>query len=130
MLLYHSLRGNLSRWCATTIDRATSRWYKVLWPGGAGPWVLKAVSAYPSGHFFGRFSERFLASSVAFTGGWATVLCPAERFDGIAWIIKPRRRLSEQQRAAAQKVPSHQGRNGSSALSDGASTGVKHYGLD
>ena len=64
------------------------------------------------------------------------MLFAAERFDDIAQIIKPRkrRRLSEQQRAAAQKVPGRQGRNGpersTSALSDGASTGVKHYGLD
>ena len=55
----------------------------------------------------------------------ATVPFVAERFDEIAQIIKPRkrRRLSEQQRAAAQKVPGHQGRNGpersTSALSDG-----------
>ena len=66
----------------------------------------------------------------------ATVLFAAERFDDIAQIIKPRkrRRLSEQQRAAAQKVPGRQGRTGpersTSALSDGVSTGVKHYGLD
>ena len=31
---------------ATTIDKATSRWYKVGWPGGAGPSALKAVNAW------------------------------------------------------------------------------------